>query len=209
MPDSHPSLKLYITQNSPYARLARITVLEKGLEDKVKQIVAQTRSIDSPYYEINPSGRVPCLILPDGTRLEESQVVCSYLDNLDNAPLFGAPPGSNGFHVQRLEAMARSLADGVSVWIREGFRPQQQRSPGVIDHERDRAARLIEVWETEVMHPVMGGKLSNMAQMTLIVALHLERWNPDFEWRDGHPNLVNWAESLAVRPSIRDTMPVG
>ena len=209
MPDSHPSLKLYITQNSPYARLARITVLEKGLEDKVKQIVAQTRSIDSPYYEINPSGRVPCLILPDGTRLEESQVVCSYLDNLDSAPLFGAPPGSNGFHVQRLEAMARSLADGVSVWIREGFRPQQQRSPGVIDHERDRAARLIEVWETEVMHPVMTGKLSNMAQMTLIVALHLERWNPDFEWRDGHPNLVNWAESLAVRPSIRDTMPVG
>ena len=209
MSDSHPSLKLYITQNSPYARLARITVLEKGLEGKVKQILAQTRSIDSPYYEINPSGRVPCLILPDGTRLEESQLVCSYLDNLDNAPMFEAPPGSNGFHIQRLEAMARGLADGVSVWIREGFRPQQERSPGVIDHERNRAARLIEVWETEVMHPVMGGKLSNMAQMTLIVALHLERWNPDFKWRDGHPNLVNWAESLAVQPSIRDTMPVG
>ena len=209
MSDSHPRLKLYITQNSPYARLARITVLEKGLEGKVKQILAQTRSIDSPYYEINPSGRVPCLILPDGTRLEESQLVCSYLDNLDNAPMFEAPPGSNGFHVQRLEAMARGLADGVSVWIREGFRPQQERSPGVIDHERNRAARLIEVWETEVMHPVMGGKLSNMAQMTLIVALHLERWNPDFKWRDGHPNLVNWAESLAARPSIRDTMPVG
>ena len=209
MSDSHPRLKLYITQNSPYARLARITVLEKGLEGKVKQILAQTRSIDSPYYEINPSGRVPCLILPDGARLEESQLVCSYLDNLDNAPMFEAPPGSNGFHVQRLEAMARGLADGVSVWIREGFRPQQERSPGVIDHERNRAARLIEVWETEVMHPVMGGKLSNMAQMTLIVALHLERWNPDFKWRDGHPNLVNWAESLAARPSIRDTMPVG
>ncbi len=209
MTDSHPSLKLYITQNSPYARLARIIVSEKGLTDKVEQIVAQTRSIDSPYYEINPSGRVPCLILPDGTRLEESQLVCSYLDNLDNAPRFEPPPGDNGFHVRRLEAMARSLADGVSVWIREGFRPQQERSPGVITHERNRAARLIEVWETEVTHPMMGGKLSNMAQMTLLVALHLECWNPDFEWRENHPNLVNWAESLADRPSIQETMPVG
>ena len=209
MTDSHPSLKLYITQNSPYARLARIIVSEKGLTDKVEQIVAQTRSIDSPYYEINPSGRVPCLILPDGTRLEESQLVCSYLDNLDNAPRFEPPPGDNGFHVRRLEAMARSLADGVSVWIREGFRPPQERSAGVIAHERNRAARLIEVWETEVTHPMMGGKLSNMAQMTLLVALHLERWNPDFKWRENHPNLVNWAESLADRPSIQETMPVG
>ena len=188
--------------------MARIIVLEKGLENKVEQIVAQTRSIDSPYYEINPSGRVPCLVLADGVRLEESQLVCSYLDNLDNAPRFEAPEGGNGFHVRRLEAMARSLTDGVSVWIREGFRPQQERSPGVITHERNRAARLIEAWETEVLHPVMGGKLSNMAQMTLIAALHLERWNPNFEWRNGHPNLVSWAESLAPRPSIRDTMPV-
>jgi len=209
MTDSHPKLRLYVTQNSPYARLARIMVSEKGLKDKVEQIVAQTRSIDSPYYEINPSGRVPCLILPDGTRLEESQLVCSYLDNLDNAPRFEPPPGDNGFHVRRLEAMARSLADGVSVWIREGFRPQQERSPGVITHEWNRAARLIEVWETEVTHPMMGGKLSNMAQMTLLVALHLERWNPDFKWRENHPNLVNWAESLADRPSIQETMPVG
>ena len=209
MTDSHPKLRLYVTQNSPYARLARIMVSEKGLKDKVEQIVAQTRSIDSPYYEINPSGRVPCLILPDGTRLEESQLVCSYLDNLDNAPRFEPPPGDNGFHVRRLEAMARSLADGVSVWIREGFRPPQERSAGVIAHERNRAARLIEVWETEVTHPMMGGKLSNMAQMTLLVALHLERWNPDFEWRENHPNLVNWAESLADRPSIQETMPVG
>ncbi len=209
MTDSHPKLRLYVTQNSPYARLARIMVSEKGLKDKVEQIVAQTRSIDSPYYEINPSGRVPCLILPDGTRLEESQLVCSYLDNLDNAPRFEPPPGDNGFHVRRLEAMARSLADGVSVWIREGFRPPQERSAGVIAHERNRAARLIEVWEKEVTHPMMGGKLSNMAQMTLLVALHLERWNPDFEWRENHPNLVNWAESLADRPSIQETMPVG
>ena len=209
MSEPGESLKLYITANSPYARLARIVVLEKRLEGRVEQVMAKTRQAESPYYQVNPSGRVPCLVLPDGRQLEESQLVCHYLDHLDAAPRFEPPAGEATLETRRLEALARSLVDGLSVWIREGFRPQDERSPGIIAHERDRAARLIDVWETEVRHPAIRGALDNMAQLTLITALQLERWNPDFEWRDGHPNLVSWTESLADKPSIRDTMPVG
>ena len=36
-------MKLYVTVGSPYARMARIVVLEKGLEDRVEVIAAQTR----------------------------------------------------------------------------------------------------------------------------------------------------------------------
>ena len=52
-------MKLYITLISSYARLARILVIEKALEDRVEVIAAKTRIADSPYYQINPSGRVP------------------------------------------------------------------------------------------------------------------------------------------------------
>ena len=62
-------MKLYITPGSPYARIARVVVLEKGLESRVEIIAAQTRLADSPYYNINPSGRVPCLIRDDGVEL--------------------------------------------------------------------------------------------------------------------------------------------
>jgi hypothetical protein len=48
-------MKLYITPTSPYARIARIVVLEKGLEKRVEVVTAQTRVSDSPYYRINPS----------------------------------------------------------------------------------------------------------------------------------------------------------
>ena len=51
-------MKLYITPGSPYARMARIMVLEKLLEGRVEIVPALTRSADSPYYKINPSGRV-------------------------------------------------------------------------------------------------------------------------------------------------------
>ena len=208
MSDINNPLKLYITPTSPYARLARIVVLEKKLDDKVEQIIAKTRQTDSPYYQVNPSGRVPCLILPDGTRLEESQLVCSYLDQLDTAPQFETPTGTVGLQVRRLEAMARSLMDGVSVWIREGFRSVDERSPGIVSHEEARAARLIDVWEIEINDSVMYGDLNNMAQLTLISALQLEQWNPDFRWREGHPRLVKWCDYLSDRPSLKNTEPV-
>ena len=37
-------MKLYVTYGSPYARLARIIVIEKALEDRVEIIEAKTRT---------------------------------------------------------------------------------------------------------------------------------------------------------------------
>ena len=31
------------------------------------------------YVEVNPIGRVPCLVLDDGRSLAESEVICEYL----------------------------------------------------------------------------------------------------------------------------------
>ena len=62
-------MELYVTFTSPYARLARILVLEKALEDRVEIIAAKTRVANSPYYRINPSGRVPYLLDDSGLAL--------------------------------------------------------------------------------------------------------------------------------------------
>ena len=79
-------MKLYITYGSPYARLARIVVAEKGLESRVEILVAKTRTADSPYYQVNPSGRVPYLIDDAGIGMEDSQLICAYLDGIDGKP---------------------------------------------------------------------------------------------------------------------------
>ena len=65
-------MKLYVTLTSPYSRLARILVLEKALEDRIEIIAAKTRAADSPYYQVNPSGRVPYLIDDSGIGMEEA-----------------------------------------------------------------------------------------------------------------------------------------
>lgn len=200
------AMKLYITPGSPYARMARIMVLEKGLENRVEIVPAKTRLADSPYYRVNPSGRVPYLVCDDGVGLEESALVCSYLDHLDGKPSFHPPAGVEDREARRLEALARSMLDGLSVWGREILRPENERSPGVIQHETDRAQRMTERWEAEIDHPHMRGPL-NMAQLTLACALGLDARNPGFRWRPGRPKLGAWFDLIAVRPSFAATAP--
>jgi len=199
-------MKLYITPGSPYARIARVVVLEKGLEGRVEIIAARTRLADSPYYRINPSGRVPYLVRDDGVGLEESAVICAWLDHLDGKPAFDLPEGDQAWEARRLEALARSMLDGLSVWSREISRPENERSPTVIRHETSRSARMADLWEAEIGHPLMGGALS-LAQITLACALGLEARIPDFRWRPGHPGLCDWYARIAARPSLAATAP--
>jgi glutathione S-transferase len=199
-------LKLYATPGSPYARMARIVVIEKGLESRVEVIFAQTRSAGSPYYQINPSGRVPYLVRDDGVGLEESALICAWLDQLDGKPVFDLPAGEAAWEARRLEGLARSLMDGLAVWLRELYRPENERSPSVIRHEMDRAARLLAHWEREIAHLHLRGPL-NMAQLTLACALGLEGRMPALDWRSGHAGLVDWYGPLAARPSFQATAP--
>ena len=199
-------MKLYITDGSPYARIARIVIIEKGLEHRVELVAAQTRRSDSPYYAINASGRVPYLVRDDGVGMEESALICAYLDHLDGRPMFETPAGEQRWETLQLEARARSMIDGLAVWMREVRRPANERSPTVIRHEADRSARMADFWEHEIDHPWMRGPL-NMAQITLACALGLEERCADFRWRAGRPKLLAWFDAFAARPSFARTAP--
>lgn len=185
--------------------MVRMLILEKGLQDRVEVIFAKTRTAGSPYYEINPSGRVPYLVRDDGVGMEESALISDYLDRLDGKPAF--LPVGDIWEYRRVEALARSFLDGLAVWLRELYRPENERSPTLIRHEIARSERLLDLWERkEIDHPLLRGPL-NMIQLTLACSLGLEVRNPDFRWRDGRPKLTAWFERIAARPSWAATAP--
>jgi glutathione S-transferase len=163
-------MKLYVTFTSPYARLARIVALEKALEDRVQIIEAKTRTPNSPYYQINPSGRVPYLIDDSGIGMEDSQLTCAYLASLDGKPRFHHQAHQTDWAYQRLEFAARNMCEGICVWIREMARPPGERSPTVLAHEAARAQRMADVFVDRVADPLMQGA-STMAHLILAVAL--------------------------------------
>jgi glutathione S-transferase len=199
-------MKLYVTLTSPYARLARVMVIEKALEDRVEVIAAKTRVANSPYYQINPSGRVPYLIDDSGFGMEDSQLICAYLDDLNGKPRFHDVARRTDWAYQRLEFSARSMCDGVSVWLREMARPASERSPTVLAHELARAQRMADMFEDRIADPLMQGT-TTMARLILAVTLDVAVKRGLGDLTVGRPLLAAWMRSISELPSMQRTTP--
>jgi len=199
-------MKLYVTYTSPYARLARIIVIEKALEDRVEVIAAKTRARESPYYQINPSGRVPYLVDDAGIGMEDSQLICAYLDSLDGKPRFHRPITAPDWAYLRLEFMARSMCDGISVWTREMARPADERSPTVLAHEVARSQRMADVFEVQIAERLMQGA-PRMTHFILAVALERASYCGLDNLTDGRPQLAKWMRSMSDLSSMQRTAP--
>jgi glutathione S-transferase len=197
-------MKLYVTHTSPYARLARILVVEKGLGDRVEIIEAKTRTPGSPYYQINPSGRVPYLIDDVGVGMEDSQLICAYLDSLDAKPRFHHPLHTSDWAYRRFEASARSMCDGISVWVREMHRPEKERSPTVLAHEVARSLRMADHFDARVSDALMQGEPS-MAHLILAVALDTARVRGPCDLTPQRPQLTGWMRRMCALPSMQAT----
>ena len=66
-------MQLFITEYSPYVRMTRILLREKGLQARVEEVAARTREKNSPYYEVNSSGRVPYLLGSNNVAVQGSR----------------------------------------------------------------------------------------------------------------------------------------
>jgi glutathione S-transferase len=199
-------MKLYVTYRSPYARLARIIVTEKGLEDRVEIIAAKTRTAGSPYYQINPSGRVPYLVDDSGAGMEDSQIICAYLDGLDGKPRFHDPARASDWAYLGLEFAARSMVDGIAVWGREMARPENERSPTTLAHESARAQRMADFFEDRVTDPPLQGSPA-MAHLILAIAVEMARKRGLGDLTAGRPRLAQWMRPISDLPSMQQTAP--
>ena len=201
-------MKLYVTPTSPYARLAMIAMHDKGLGERIELVWTRTRQLDDPLLPVNPSGRLPFLMLADGSGMEDTDLIVDYFDALAPPRKYGVPAGEEHWPFRRLEATARSMLDGGSVWAREIKRPADEQSPGIIDHERRRALRLADRFETAIDSQVFAGDL-NKPQMLLFCALDLERRIPEFDWRSDRPRLTGWFDNMSELSAVRASLPPG
>src|SRR3546814_14826488 len=73
-------MKLRFSPTSPYVRKVLTTAHEDGIADRIEKVPTDVRGPKSDLGRDNPLGKVPALILDDGTVLFDSPVICEYLD---------------------------------------------------------------------------------------------------------------------------------
>lgn len=201
-------MKLFITPTSPYARKVRIVLVEKHIECELVE-VASLAAIDSPVIAHNPLGKVPTLVLEDGSSLYDSAVIVDYLDH--KTPVARLIPQDNGQRalVRRWEALADGVCDAVVAIVMERRRPPEKQDATTLERQMQKVERGL-----RVMSEDMGegkwilGKHFTLADIAVGVVLgYLDLRMPEIDWRTLHPNLSQVYEHLLARPSFRDSQP--
>ncbi|MCI4660226.1 MAG: glutathione S-transferase family protein [Neomegalonema sp.] len=166
-------MKVYSRNMSPFGRRVMIWLNLQG--HAFEQVPLQTTGPDfEKLKQINPQGRVPVLVLDDGSQLVESAAICDYLETLADPAkkLIPTDPAA------RLEAMrvigcATLLMEKSVAYIYESSRrPEEFRWP-------DWAARLDGqvkggIAELEALAPdagFLGGDVPNGADVQCICAV--------------------------------------
>src|SRR6202166_1040603 len=132
-------MKLLSSQTSPYARKVRITIAEKKIECEVVEETPWDTGTSVPDH--NPLGKVPVLILDDGTALYDSRVIVEYLDTVSPVSRLIPEPSRQRIAVKRWEALADRICDAAVLIVRETKRPARQQNGESITRQRDKIER--------------------------------------------------------------------
>lgn len=200
-------MKLYYSQNSPYARIARIAVLEAGLSDKTEFIEVINRSPDSPLLEFSPVCRVPTLV--DGALiLGEARNICAYCDKISDTPRFFQSQNQE-WQAIGFESMVIGFLDGIATWVRENRRTNSMRSTKLLEVERLRAMRCLKYFENTVTTTPEQFRKWDFCNIALACALSLMNFNSLIkDWQTTNPNLAKWNATQTSRPSMIETAPL-
>jgi glutathione S-transferase len=199
-------MKLYITVPSPFARKCRIVAREKGLIDRIEEIAVDPYANAPELLASNPVVQVPTLIAEDGLPINDSPVICEYLDALGDGPRLLPLDGFERLRVRRLETLgAQALEMGVKLLL-EKRRPEAERSPSWIARWTDNMARALDALEAARPDPAR----LDMGVITAGVAVTWVGFrHPDFDLAAGRPGLMALQAALEARPSFAGTHPAG
>lgn len=202
-------MQLHSNPASPFGRKVKVVAHETGQFAGLTIHTVQTSAVapDPGLVADNPLGKIPCLVLADGSTLYNSRVICEYLDTLHAGPPLFPPVGIHRWRALQLQALADGVMDAALLARYEGFlRPEEQRWPAWIDGQLDKVHRALDRLEaTEAAE--FGGRLDIGSIATACALGYLDYRFPRLGWRSDRPLLAAWFEDFAARPSMRETAP--
>ncbi len=197
-------MQLYLNQTSPYARVARIVAMEKGLLDQVELTWVDPWREDDALLAVNPASRIPVLTTDDGEAISEALLIALYLDE-QGASNRLVPAPEQG-RVLALAGRGQALTDAAfSTVIGRKFEGEEADETVLGQRRLVAIRRLLADLAHRVDAPVMEMPL-NLGHIVVAVALdYLDFRLPELAWRDRNPSLAFWADRILERDSFVQT----
>lgn len=201
-------MKLIGSFTSAYVRKARVVLAEKKLDYQFE--LENVWSAETKIASSNPLGKVPCLVMEDGSTMYDSRVIAEYLDTLTPVCKLLPQNSRDRANVKVWEALADGVLDAaVLAYLERTWRPAEQQSQGWFERQMGKVHGGIKVMAENLgEQPFCMGIHYTLADVAVGCTLGWLAFRfPDIAWRDTHPNLARLFDKLSERQSFKDTVP--
>lgn len=191
---------------SPFGRKVRIAAAILGLDNQIRIETADAGDPTDTLRQQNPVGKIPTLVLDDGTTLFDSRVILEYLDALAGGGRIIPTERKARFAALRLQALCDGILDACLLQVYEGrWRAPEHHDAKWMAYQAEKVTRGLATLEAA---PPVVGETPDVGHITLACTLGYLDLRFGGRWRESNPRLVAWLGEFAARESVFETTKV-
>jgi glutathione S-transferase len=200
-------LTLRSSPASPFVRKVRIAAAVLGLDRDIKVENADTMNASDSVRQQNPLGKIPALVLDDGSVLYDSRVILEYLDHRAGGGRIVPKDPMARIAALRLQALADGIMDASILQVYESrWRAPEKHEAKWVEHQAGKVSRALAA--LEAAPPAPATATPDIGQIGIACALGYRDFRFHGSWRKDHPKLVAWLDSFAAKvPAFAATNP--
>ena len=174
-----------------------------GLRERVAVTPADPLDGNDTLRQQNPLGKMPCLVLADGSTIYDSGIIIEYLQDVARTDRLLPLRGRDRYRMLTLSRLADGIMDASILVVYETrFRPDLPHSPRWLAHQRGKITRGLAAFEAS---PPDENK-TDVVSIGLSCALGYLDWRKQVDWRPAYPALVAWLKAFsASEPAFERT----
>ena len=201
-------MKLLAALISPYSRKVRVVLAEKKIDCEME--IVDVAPADNPVNTHNPLGKIPTLLLDDGTALYDSRVIVEFLDSVSPISRLIPEPTRDRVAVRRWEALADGVLDAGLLVRYESLRDAKEQSKTWVGKQLARMKRGAEQISKELGERTYCH--ADRYSLADIAVACCSGWlafrKPGgVDWLKDYPALSRHYDKMMERPAVADTLP--
>jgi len=201
-------MKLLSSPASPYTRKVRIVLTEKKIDCELETV--DVAPAENPVNAHNPLGKIPTLLLDDGSALYDSRVIVEFLDG--KSPISRLIPEElrDRVAVRRWEALADGVLDAGLLVRYESLRDKSEQSAAWSAKQLGRIKRGMALMSADLgERPWCHAERYSLADIAVGCCLGWLNFRKPggIDWLAEYPALAKHYDKLMERPAFADSIP--
>jgi glutathione S-transferase len=182
------------TLTSPFGRKVRMAIEALGLANRITVSPADPLDEKDTLRQQNPLGKMPCLVMADGSTIYDSGIIIEYLQDIAGTDRLIPLRGTERYRALTLARLADGIMDASILVVYESrFRPDLPHSPRWLAHQRGKIGRGLAAFEASPPDPTK----TDVVSIGLSCALGYLDWRRQIDWRPTYPALVDWLKRFS------------